>query len=185
MPREASSAPAKQCRAHDTESPPLRTRAGMAKRNYSRLAFSRLRNTQAKRIYTEGHEGHKEMGDQLGGRGTNSEGQVKYCRWSNIAVARFLDMPRRSASLPRPMSGRAMRHEPPSPHLSSPFASFRVFRGPHSLGKAGDTYRTETQFLIGLRVLCGLLCSALSTLGSPYSKAIARTGKKYWRSTLL
>src|SRR5271157_6156452 len=24
-------------------------------------------------------------------------------------------------------------HGPPSPHLSSPFASFRVFRGPHSL----------------------------------------------------
>src|SRR5208282_1243740 len=42
----------------------------------------------------------------------------------------------RSASLPRPMSGRAVRHGPPSPHLSSPFASFRVFRGPHSLGKA-------------------------------------------------
>ena len=25
----------------------------------------------------------------------------------------------------------------PSPHLSFPFASFRVFRGPHSSGKAG------------------------------------------------
>ena len=43
---------------------------------------------------------------------------------------------RRSASLPRPMSGRAMVTGPPSPHLSSPFASFRVFRGPHSLAYA-------------------------------------------------
>ena len=31
------------------------------------------------------------------GSGTDSEGEVKYCRWSNTAVARFLDMPRRIA----------------------------------------------------------------------------------------
>jgi hypothetical protein len=47
--------------------------------------------------------------DQLGGTGQILP-LVKYCRWSNIAVARFLDMPRRIAQerVPRSMSGRAM-----------------------------------------------------------------------------
>ena len=58
---------------------------------------------------------------------TNSEGQVKY------AVARFLDMPRRIAQERVPTAfnvGSRDVTSAPSPHLSSPFASFRVFRGP-------------------------------------------------------
>jgi hypothetical protein len=55
-------------------------------------------------MYTAGHEGRKEIGEQLGGR-TNSEGGR-----SNIADARFLDLPCRMAQerVPCPMLGRAM-----------------------------------------------------------------------------
>jgi hypothetical protein len=50
-------------------------------------------------LYTEGHEGHKEMGDQLGGTGQILPWHVF---WTCHAGSR------RSASLPRPRSGRAM-----------------------------------------------------------------------------
>src|SRR5271165_2448492 len=50
------------------------------------------------------------------------------------------------------------------PTLVIPFGVFwRVSRAPF-LRQSGVV--TETQFLIGLRVLCGLLCSALPTLGT-------------------
>src|SRR5271166_2341100 len=72
--------------------------------------------------------------EQLGGTG---QILALHVFWTSHAGSR------RSASLPRPMSGRAMWHAPPSPHLSSPFASFRVFRGAHSLGKSGGPTRRD------------------------------------------
>src|SRR5271169_7049952 len=72
--------------------------------------------------------------------GTNSKGGPTRRDRSNIAVARFLDMPRRIAQERVPTASNVGSRDvtwPPSPHLSSPFAFFRVFRGPHSLGKAG------------------------------------------------
>ena len=55
---------------------------------------------------------------------------------SNIAVARFLDMPRRIAQERVPtasnLGSRDATWVVPAQHLSSPFASFRVFRGPLS-----------------------------------------------------
>src|SRR5208282_1282263 len=52
-------------------------------------------------------------------------------------------------------------HGPSSPHLSS---LSRVSRAPF-LRQSGVV--TETQFLIGLRVLCGLLCICSSSTGGP------------------
>ena len=128
--------------------------------------------------YTEGHEGHKEMGDQLGGTG------------HNIAVARFLDMPRRIAQERVPTASNVGSRDvtwasQPTPVI--PFGVFGVFRGAHSLDKAGLV--TETQFLIGLRVLCGLLCSALSTLhrvpvGDGFREA-KRDASRPWTSRTL
>ena len=85
------------------------------------------------------------MGDQLGGTGQILPLHVF---WTCHAGSR------RSASL---VQCRVARCDMglPTPHLSFHLASFG---GPQS----GAV--TETQFLIGLRVLCGLLCSALSTL---------------------
>ena len=67
-------------------------------------------------------EGRKETGDQLGGTG-------------QISVARILDMPRRIAQERVPTASNVGSRDVTWPSL--PFASFRVFRGPHSLGKAG------------------------------------------------
>ena len=61
--------------------------------------------------------GSRDLTWAAAGRLQNSIDRLPACRRrprdnrrdrSNIAVARFLHMPRRSASLPRPMSGRAM-----------------------------------------------------------------------------
>src|SRR5271166_1105294 len=91
---------------------------------------------------------------------TNSEGQVKYCRCTFFGHA----TPDRAGA--RPASNVGSRDvtwaSQPTPVI--PFGVFwRVSRAPF-LRQSGVV--TETQFLIGLRVLCGLLCSALSTLGT-------------------
>ena len=73
---------------------------------------------------------------KLGGM-TNSEGQVKYCRCTFFGYA----TPDRAGARPYHVQCRVARCDIGLPaHTSHPFASFRVFRGPHSLGKAGSRH---------------------------------------------
>ena len=60
--------------------------------------------------------------------GTNSEGQVKYCGCTFFGHA----TPDRAGARPYRVQCRVARCDMgrPGQHLSSPFASFRVFRGP-------------------------------------------------------
>jgi len=116
--------------------------------------------------------------------GTNSEGPVKYCRCT------FLDMPRRIAQERVPTASNVGSRDvtwasQPTPVI--PFGVFwRVSRGPFL---RQSEVVTETQFLIGLRVLCGLLCSALSTLhwvpvGNGFREA-KRDASRPWTSRTL
>ena len=57
---------------------------------------------------------------------TNSEGQVKYCRCAFFGHA----TPDRAGARPYRVQCGSRDVTSLSPHLTSPFASFRVFRGP-------------------------------------------------------
>src|ERR1700730_16486478 len=82
------------------------------------------------------------------------EEQIKYCRCT------FLDMPRRIAQERVPAASNVGSRDVAWASQPTPLIPFRVFsrvsRAPF-LRQSGDTYRTETQFLIGLRFLCYLL----------------------------
>jgi len=88
---------------------------------------------------------------------------------SNIAAARFLDMPRRIARerVPErvPTASNVGSRDVTWASQPTPVIPFGVF-WPVSRGRflRQSGVVIETQFLICLRVLCGLLCSALSTL---------------------
>jgi hypothetical protein len=92
--------------------------------------------------------------DQLGGTG-----QI-------LPLHVFLDVPRRTAQERVPIASNVGSREvtwASSPHLLSPFASFRVFRGPHSLGKAGT--------LTGPRAECHVWLRPCRAAGSYYGAA--------------
>jgi hypothetical protein len=86
---------------------------------------------------------------------------------SNIAVARFLDMPRRIAQERVPTASNVGSRDVTWASKPTPVITFGVFlacfAGPF-LRQSGAV--TEAQFLIGLRVLCGLLCRLLFRLSS-------------------
>jgi hypothetical protein len=112
---------------------------------------------------------------------TNSEGSVKYCRCTFFGHA----TPDRAGARPYRVQGRVARCDMGLPaHTCHPI--WRLSRGP-LLSQSGAV--TETQFLIGLRVLCGLLCSALSTLhwvpvGDGFREA-KRDASRPWTSRTL
>ena len=98
-------------------------------------------------------------GAQIEGR-TNSEGQVKYCRCTFFGHA----TPDRAGARPYRVQCRVARCDMGLPaHTSHPLSRlFACFAGAPFLRQSEVV--TGTQFLIGLRVLCGLLCSALPPL---------------------
>src|SRR5208337_1108616 len=89
--------------------------------------------------------------------GTNSEGQVKYCRCTFFGYA---------AQERVPTAFNVGSHDVTWASRPTPLIPFRAFsrvsRAPF-LRQSGVV--TETQFLIGLRVLCGLLCICSSSTG--------------------
>ena len=103
-------------------------------------------------------------------RGTNSEGQVKYCRCTFFGHA----TPDRAGARLR-VQCRVARCDIGCPaHTSHPLSRlFACFAGPF-LRQSG--VMTETQFLIGLRVLCGLLWISSSSSVA----AMPRTAGKGW-----
>src|SRR5271166_660956 len=89
-------------------------------------------------------------------------GQTRRDR-SNIAVERFFDIPRRIAQERVPTASNVgSRDVTWASQATALIPLSRLFAAPF-LRQSGDTYMAETQFLIGLRVLCGLLCVCSSS----------------------
>ena len=101
---------------------------------------------------------------------------------SNIAVARFLDMPRRIAQERVPTAFNVGSRDVTWTSRPTPLIPFRVFsrvsRAPF-LRQSGVV--TEIQFLIGLRVLCGLLCVCSSSTGYRWATVFGRCA--FWGQT--
>jgi hypothetical protein len=96
-------------------------------------------------------------------------------------------MPRRIAQERVPTASKVGSRDVTWASQPTPLIPFGVFRGAHYLVKSGAV--TETLFLIGLRVPCGLLCSALSTLhwvpvGDGFREA-KRDASRPWTSRTL